>query len=165
MPQHDMPAPDEKPRRSRGGGLRFLVLIIVLIAGAAAGFLALVPHDSRDAAFISLQRHYRVWLASLGKPMPGTPDLGRLDARLAEKGLLAGAPIFMRIDFDKNAVIGAKRTTPILLKTDQTEQMLLQGHELGFGWTIAVSKTTGEMSASLVDRNGAYVLFGSCTPQ
>jgi murein L,D-transpeptidase YafK len=97
MPLHDMPAPDEKPRRSRGGGLRFLVLIIVLIAGAAAGFLALVPHDSRDAAFISLQRHYRVWLASIGKPMPGTPDLGRLDARLAEKGLLAGAPIFMRI--------------------------------------------------------------------
>jgi len=76
-----------------------------------------------------------------------------------------GAPTFMRIDFDKNAVIGAQRTTPILLKTDQTEQMLLQGHELGFGWTIAVSKTTGEMSASLVDRDGAYVLFGSCTPQ
>ena len=71
----------------------------------------------------------------------------------------------MRIDFDKNAVIGAKRTTPILLKTEQTEQILLQGNELGFGWTIAVSKTTGELSASLVDRNGAYVLFGSCTPQ
>ncbi len=74
-----------------------------------------------------------------------------------------GAPVFMHIDFEKKAVIGAKRTTPILLMTDQTEQVLLQGHELGFGWTIAVSKTTGEMSASLVDRNGAYVLFGSCT--
>jgi hypothetical protein len=76
-----------------------------------------------------------------------------------------GAPVFMRIDFDKKVVIGPKRTTPIALMTDQAEQMLLQGHELGFGWTIAVNKTTGEMSASLVDRDGAYVLFGSCTPR
>lgn len=76
-----------------------------------------------------------------------------------------GAPVFMRIDFDKKAVIGPRRTTPVLLMSDDSDQVLLQGHELGFGWTIALSKTTGEMSASLVDRNGAYVLFGSCTPQ
>jgi len=76
-----------------------------------------------------------------------------------------GAPTFMRIDFAQKAVIGPKRTTPVLLMSDDSDQVTLQGHELGFGWTIALSKTTGEMSASLVDRNGAYVLFGSCTPQ
>ncbi len=76
-----------------------------------------------------------------------------------------GAPVFMRIDFEKKEVIGPKRITPIVLVTQDADQILLQGNELGFGWTIALNKISGEMSASLVDRDGAYVLFGSCTPQ
>ena len=62
-------------------------------------------------------------------------------------------------------MIGPKRITPIVLVTQDADQILLQGNELGFGWTIALNKISGEMSASLVDRDGAYVLFGSCTPQ
>jgi murein L,D-transpeptidase YafK len=71
--------------------------LVLLIAGATAGLLVLAPHATREAYLISLERHYRVWLASMGRPMPGTPDLSQLDARLAERGLAAGAPIFMRI--------------------------------------------------------------------
>jgi hypothetical protein len=43
--------------------------------------------------------------------------------------------------------------------------LLLQGTELGFAWSIALDKDTGQMSATLVNRDGAYVLFGACTAQ
>ena len=34
---------------------------------------------------------------SEGQPLPGTPDLARLDQRLAAQGLKLGAPVFLRI--------------------------------------------------------------------
>jgi len=47
-------------------------------------------------------------------------------------------------------------------KTDA--QLLLQGTELGLGWTIALDQASGKISVTLVDREGAFVLFGACTP-
>ena len=44
------------------------------------------------------------------------------------------------------------------------DQLLLQGTELGFGWTLVLDQESGTMSATLVNREGAVVLFGSCTP-
>jgi hypothetical protein len=41
---------------------------------------------------------------------------------------------------------------------------LLQGTELGFAWTIALDQANGKMMVTLVDRDGAFVFFGSCTP-
>lgn len=76
-----------------------------------------------------------------------------------------GAPTFMRIDFAKKAVIGPKRTSPVLFMEKTTEQVLLQGTELGFAWAIALDQRNGSMSATLVDRDGAVVLFGACTTQ
>ncbi|MBK9445393.1 MAG: hypothetical protein IPO00_04430 [Betaproteobacteria bacterium] len=43
-------------------------------------------------------------------------------------------------------------------------QLLLQGRELGYGWTIAIEQKSGDMTLSLVNREGAFVLFGRCTP-
>jgi hypothetical protein len=82
-----------------------------------------------------------------------------------DRGLAAdvGAPTFMRIDFAQKAVIGPQRTTPVRLMEVGEQQLLLQGTELGFAWSIALDKDTGEMSATLVNRDGAVVLFGACT--
>jgi len=44
------------------------------------------------------------------------------------------------------------------------EQILLQGKELGYGWTFALDQEGGKFSATLVNRDGVFVLFGSCTP-
>lgn len=75
-----------------------------------------------------------------------------------------GAPAFMRIDFARKTVTGSKRNTDILL-TDKTDgQLLLQGRESGFGWSIAIDNESGEMTVTLANRSGAFVLFGSCTP-
>ena len=75
-----------------------------------------------------------------------------------------GAPAFMRIDFANKAVIGPKRSSPILLMDKSETQLLLQGTELGYGWTIALDQATGKMTATLASREGVFVLFGACTP-
>jgi hypothetical protein len=75
-----------------------------------------------------------------------------------------GAPKFFHIDFPQKAVGGAKRTTAIAFMEKGDDQIVLQGSELGFGWTIALDQENGDMIATLVNRDGAFVLFGSCTP-
>ena len=75
-----------------------------------------------------------------------------------------GAPAFMRIDFARRAVVGPKLTSPILLLEKTESQLLLQGREADFGWTMALDALTGELTLTLASQNGAYVLFGSCTP-
>ena len=74
-----------------------------------------------------------------------------------------GAPTFMRIDLAKKAVIGPYTTSDILLQDKSDKQLLLQGREAGFGWTIVVDQQSGELTATLANRNGAYVLYGACT--
>jgi hypothetical protein len=43
-------------------------------------------------------------------------------------------------------------------------QILLMGTELGFGWTMVLDQDSGDLSATVSDRDGTIVLFGSCTP-
>jgi len=44
------------------------------------------------------------------------------------------------------------------------KQILFQGKELEFGWTLALAQETGDFSATLVNCDDAFVLCGSCTP-
>jgi hypothetical protein len=75
-----------------------------------------------------------------------------------------GAPAFMRIDLEKGTIGGVHRTTPIVRMEKQADNVLLQGSEIGYGWTMAIDLKAGTMAATLVNRDGAFVLFGSCTP-
>lgn len=75
-----------------------------------------------------------------------------------------GAPSFLRLDFAQKAIVGAKQTTPILFMDKSDDQLLLQGKELGYGWTLALDQESGTMTATLVNREAVVVLFGSCTP-
>jgi hypothetical protein len=75
-----------------------------------------------------------------------------------------GAPKFLNIDFVQKTIAGPKRITPIASMEKAQDQIVLQGNELGFGWTIALDQVSGDMIVTLVNRDGAFVLFGSCTP-
>jgi len=44
------------------------------------------------------------------------------------------------------------------------DQVLLQGTELGYAWTVVLDKTDGAMSMTLVSRDDAFTVFGYCTP-
>ena len=70
----------------------------------------------------------------------------------------------MRIDFEKQVVVGPQRTTPIKVMEKSESQILLMGTELGFGWTMVLDQDSGDLSATVSDRDGTIVLFGSCTP-
>ncbi len=82
-----------------------------------------------------------------------------------EKGLpeRMGAPQFMTIDFSKKEIIGPKRTTEIRLMEKTNWQLILQGFELGMGWTIAVDRASGKMMATLIGSDAAFTVFGACT--
>jgi hypothetical protein len=75
-----------------------------------------------------------------------------------------GAPAFVRIDVSKKSVIGPKRTSQILFMEKTENQVLLQGTEFGYGWTMALDQATGKLVSTLVDHDGVFVIFGSCTP-
>jgi hypothetical protein len=74
-----------------------------------------------------------------------------------------GAPAFMRIDVANKAVIGPKRTSPILHVEKSDAQLVLLGIELGYGWTLAIDQETGKLTVTLANREAAFVLFGVCT--
>jgi hypothetical protein len=88
---------------------------------------------------------------------PGEVCLRALPAEL-------GAPQFLRIDFEKKAVSGPQRSTPIRFMENGPAQILLQGTELGFAWTIVLDKQDGSATVMFVNREDALVLFGACTP-
>src|SRR5512139_1525202 len=73
-----------------------------------------------------------------------------------------GAPAFIRIDFANKTIVGPRRTTPIVSMESGASQTLLQGTELGYAWSIALDTITGKLAATLLDREGAIVLFGAC---
>ena len=58
----------------------------------------------------------------------------------------AGLPAFIRIDIAKMVMIGPKRTSPIASIERSEQQILLQGTELGSGWTIALDQNSGALA-------------------
>jgi hypothetical protein len=75
-----------------------------------------------------------------------------------------GLPRFLRIDFAKKAVEGPKRTTAVRFMDQDANQILLQGTELGYAWSLVIDKADGSMAMTLVNREDVYVVFGYCTP-
>jgi len=75
----------------------------------------------------------------------------------------AGAPAFLRVDVAKKMIAGPQRTTTIKLIERNERQLLLMGTELDLAWTMALDREDGAIAMTLVDHDGAFVLFGSCT--
>ncbi len=73
-----------------------------------------------------------------------------------------GAPRFLSIDFARKTIAGPERTTPILFVNKGQNQILMQGTELGYAWTVVLDTEDGEMTLTFVNRDEAAVLFGDC---
>ena len=73
---------------------------ILLLSGAmliVAAIFAIFPDVLSPTSPLDRERARRLALAALGRPLAGTPDVTRLDARFAEAGVALGAPVFIRI--------------------------------------------------------------------
>ena len=80
-------------------GTRFLLTVIclTLVAAGAFFFLSGTAYRFSDRAWMATRHINQALHYGLGYQLPGTPDLKRLDNRLAKKGLKRGDPIFIRI--------------------------------------------------------------------
>jgi murein L,D-transpeptidase YafK len=75
------------------------ITLILIIALAGAGYYLLTPHGREliDRVTINLTRaDYQARFRS-GATLPGTPDLDRIDQRLAAHGVKFGVPVYIRI--------------------------------------------------------------------
>lgn len=79
--------------------LRHLLVSIVLVAlaGGVYFFFASEGRQVIDRVHINLDRAKYKSLHKAGKLLPGTPDLSRFEARLAEQRVSLGAPVHIRI--------------------------------------------------------------------
>jgi len=79
--------------------LRHFVVSIFLLALVGGVYFLFTPQGRQliDRVHINLMRTEHKALHRAGKPLPGTPDLARLDARLQAKGVRLGAPVYIRI--------------------------------------------------------------------
>jgi murein L,D-transpeptidase YafK len=73
------------------------LLILALLIGAVLFALAPEGRQTLDRVRINAMRadHQARWRA--GQPLPGTPDLARLDERLAAQGVKLGDPVMLRL--------------------------------------------------------------------
>ena len=77
-------------------------------------------------------------------------------------------PQFIWIDLDKRMALGEapdgkKRTSKIMNLVDGEDSMILQGAQLGRGWSAVINKATGKFVVTTSAADFAFVVFGSCT--
>lgn len=81
---------------------RYLGKGVALLLLALAGVAAVQPFSpsmltTYEQHVIDFARTWRRAIYRLGYPLPGTPDLSNLDARLGAAGLRLGAPVLLRV--------------------------------------------------------------------
>ncbi len=72
-------------------------IVVALGVGAAVYLMTPEGRQLLDRVQINATRTEHVALWRAGRSLPGTPDLAKLDERLAAKGVKVGDPVFMRI--------------------------------------------------------------------
>ncbi len=77
----------------RGKITGFIVLAILCGLGISVYLIGIEAEDVR----IDRKRAYNFTQFLAGQPLPGTPDLGRLNERLQAAGLAPRSPIFLRV--------------------------------------------------------------------
>ncbi len=88
---------------------------------------------------------------------------GECQKRTAED---VNLPRFINFDFKGQtlaAADGSNRTAPIQRVERVNGRLILQGGQEGRAWSVVIDEATGSLSAGVVDRQGAFAVFGACT--
>lgn len=75
-----------------------------------------------------------------------------------------GKDVNLYIDVASKSVKTPYRTStlPIQNVSNNTKSLILQGASLEYVWNATVQRSTGRLTISIADREGAYVIFGQC---
>ncbi len=79
------------------------------------------------------------------------------------------APQFIRLDFEQKLARstrlgGKERTAKIESITQEGAKLILQGVQLGLGWSMTISQENGAMALTAAGDQVVFVIFGACTP-
>ncbi len=79
------------------------------------------------------------------------------------------APQFIRLDFEQNLArstraSGEERTAKIKSMTQEEGELILQGVQLGLGWSMVITQESGAMALTAAGEQVVFVIFGACTP-
>lgn len=79
------------------------------------------------------------------------------------------APQWVRLDLQAKSIHarrpdGSSITTDIQSMTDESGQTILQGVENGRGWSLALTRESGQMVLTATGEQAAFILFGTCLP-
>lgn len=76
-------------------------------------------------------------------------------------------PRLIRFDFAAKKAFtkrasGEERVAPISVQELQDGELILQGIQNGFAWSMAISQESGDMSLAIAGGGAGLVVFGSC---
>lgn len=79
------------------------------------------------------------------------------------------APQFIRLDFEQKLTRatrlgGEERTAKIEKVTREEGKIILQGVQMGLGWSMTIAQESGAMVLTAAGEQVAFVIFGACTP-
>ena len=79
------------------------------------------------------------------------------------------APQFIRLDFEQMVARatrpgGEERTAKIESMTREDGKLILQGVQLGLGWSMVITQESGAMALTAAGDQVVFVIFGACTP-
>ena len=75
-------------------------------------------------------------------------------------------PTFLRVDVKGRLLTdndGSGRKTEIKASSMVDGQLILQGGENGKAWTMIIASESGAFGGSVVESDGLFAIFGSCT--
>ena len=75
-------------------------------------------------------------------------------------------PTFLRVDVKAGNLVandGSGRKTEIKASSVVGEQLMLQGVDNGKAWNMVIGSGTGRWGGSVVEDDGSFAIFGSCT--
>lgn len=90
------------------------------------------------------------------------PDDSECQLMVPEKN----QPPLIAIDFARKEVRSPFRNALLNVThtTVTSESLILQGADSLFAWSALIKKKSGALTIAITDREGAYVVFGSCKP-
>jgi hypothetical protein len=91
-------------------------------------------------------------------------DSGECHPRRAEE---VNIPQFVKIDVSQKTIAstGVESRQAAVQRIENTDgRLVMQGGQEGRGWSMVIATDTGKMSASVVDDEVGFVIFGACTP-
>jgi hypothetical protein len=73
-------------------------------------------------------------------------------------------PGAIRVDFAGRRLRSedGQRSSPIDAKNVSDAALIAQGSQNGRGWSMTIDRATGQMTGTIAEADGAFVLFGTC---